>query len=207
MVARITPSASSAAITTRLPWTSAVCRMVITHPCSLLLYLCPQLAHHMPVICDWPSYHSFSGVKPCQVILRDVLAPAATIRDSQRSRVTRFAYRLPRMQSIMSHLPHRFCSSRVVPTPYNLRIGCSVISQATLSFQVSLHANRFLSRQSVFFSTCMLPHSHSICHPTRSPAHFLLTPSVFHCLLFFFLFLRLLPVAKMLLCSFRSRLR
>ena len=47
----------------------------------------------MPVICDWPSYHSFSGVKPCQVILRDMLAPAAAIRDSQRSRVTRFAYR------------------------------------------------------------------------------------------------------------------
>ena len=87
----------------RLSLTSAVCYTVITHPYSCVRCCCPQFAPH--------ACHSFAGlltsrsfldVEPREIILWDVLAPAAAVREIKRLHVARVAYRLQRILGIVS---------------------------------------------------------------------------------------------------------
>ena len=119
-----------------LSLTSALCSSVITHPYSMIPYLCSQVAHHMPAI--FSSHLLRRGTKRCHSSLGNVLAPTEALRNRVRTHLASLAYGVRAYWAL--HI------ASVAPSPPQPSGMLMTVVLHLLSFKIHLHTHR-LSHQ------------------------------------------------------------
>ena len=156
---------------------SPICLVAVCLPTIQTPYAC----HH---VIGFLTRRSVFVVEPCEVILRDVLAPVAGIRNRKRTHLASLACGLPRILGILPHcLPASVCVLVLLPVHLTFDNADQCLLRPLVIPTVSSHTPLLIA--STRLLRLHFPHLRSKSHLTRSTAHFLLTSSSFPCSFFF----------------------